>query len=179
MAKIRSLHALLSGVLTAVCSFSVLACGDGSGGTADGSGGDGTGGSASGSGGSASGTGGDASGTGGGSSTGGSSSSGGSTSGSGGATGPGGNSVYACGSVGEFCAEYRGSAEAIDAIRDATECEESGGTELDECPREGAVYCTIGESGMQSAQFYYGWEDDEVELYRGICDSAGGTFSEP
>jgi hypothetical protein len=66
--------------------------------------------------------------------------------------GGGGSTTFACGQEGQFCVLYTGSASSIDAIRDATSCEE---------------------------QYYYGLEGDDIEANEMICESLGGTFTAP
>ncbi len=92
--------------------------------------------------------------------------------------GRGGDAAFACGAD-DFCLEYYGPAENVEAIRDATSCEMLGGTELDGCPDEdGASICDLprnDSTNVGSSQFFYGLDADGIEGHQATCEALGGT----
>jgi hypothetical protein len=91
----------------------------------------------------------------------------------------GGGSRFACEKAGDFCILYTGSASSVDAIRDATTCEDQGGVETDSCSTADAAVCTFTTGGASVSQYYYGLEGDDIEANRMICESFDGTFTAP
>src|SRR5690348_9596327 len=95
--------------------------------------------------------------------------------------GPGGGATFAC-MEDDFCLEYDGPSQSINAIRNATGCASQGGTEVDSCPATGAATCELPTppgTSVDSTQFYYGLDPSDYSTIEAVCTSAGGTFSPP
>jgi hypothetical protein len=90
-----------------------------------------------------------------------------------------GSAKFGCESAGEFCILYTGPSSNIDAIRDASSCEEQGAVETDSCPTADAAVCTLAMGGASVSQYYYGLEGDDIQANQMICESLGGTFTAP
>jgi hypothetical protein len=90
-----------------------------------------------------------------------------------------GSAKFGCESAGQFCILYTGPSSNIDAIRDASNCEDQGAVEVDSCPTGDAAVCSLTMGGASVSQYYYGLEADDIEANQMICESLGGTFTVP